>query len=156
MGRNKSFPLTDREALAFLTAPAAAGFALVVADAVTGNDPVTAGQMVATTIVVLFGSYGAGVCLGLPLWLLLGSRIRLTPLAAMLGGGTVAAIPLLLLDRIGMTKAYLYDGRALIADYRFTAYGWHRHLVDLASIAAAGALGGIVFWRIVRPRRQPL
>ena len=103
-------------------------------------------------LVVVFFCYALvyGVVLGLPLFLIVRAAGGVNAITSTIGGMVVGALAIVLVSWPSYKSGYSYNGIDLIINGRFTRAGW----IDLAGttlwMAAAGALGGFVFWLTLR------
>lgn len=132
-------------ALAFLIAPGVAslGFAILL------GSPRFVG------LVALY-AYPIALLVGLPAYLVLRLWGRLTLLRATIGGGLVVALPVLaaLLSRDVPWEARSY-GWVTATNRQRTVAGYVELVAVSAFLGSFGALGGALFWLIVRPSRPP-
>jgi hypothetical protein len=134
-------PAPHRLVWAFAAAPAAAALALGLVMAVVTRS-LAAGLGVGAFGLLLFG-YPATLLLGLPAYLALRRRMRLTPLRCALAGAVIGGAPLLLIFA------------ANLAASGFSTRDLDDIVIPALGATAAGALGGVVFWAFAAwtPRR---
>jgi hypothetical protein len=100
---------------------------------------------------LLFGAYPSTLLIGIPAFLFLRTRLKVSLLNIALAGAFVATLPWLVLGLIA-TPNYSYDdGHVTAVDGHKTFWGWMDLAAGLGQVAAMGLLGGFVFWLIVAP-----
>ena len=107
----------------------------------------------AFTLVV--GGYIPALLVGLPTYALLRHRLWPTLPNCVAAGAFVATLPWALLAFLPMADQASMDISSTIIDGRLTWFGIVETLNVIAPIAALGAVGGGVFWTIVRGWRPP-
>jgi hypothetical protein len=158
---DREFPPTWRVCLAFLLAPGAA--ALLMAIAMPAYDGLThLSERVWRTAQTnaLLGAYPTAVLFGLPAYFMLRRHFSARPLACVIAGSVVAALPwgLLIAAGSGASEASI-NGHATVLNGHTTAYGWLKHAEFILTIALFGGVGGFVFWAVAAagytPKRPP-
>lgn len=107
---------------------------------------------------LIIGGYVPALIVGLPTYALLRHRLRPTVVICVAAGAFVAALPWALLAFLPTADQASIDGAATIIDGRLTWFGFVENLRLIAQIGALGAIGGAVFWIIVkawRPAPRP-
>lgn len=110
----------------------------------------------ALTAAVFAVALAHAILLGLPAYLMLRRRWRLSLVSALFGGFAVALPVVLLAPLAGEPDFASAGGIDTVVDGTRTTYGWLR-LIFAATIAGVlGAAGGLAFWAVVRTDEQAM
>jgi hypothetical protein len=105
---------------------------------------------------VIFGALPPTILFGVPTFLILRKLARLSLVNCAAVGAIIITVPWFFLFLFPTGSAWTGD-RATIINGEYTAYGWLEFAQTMLIFAAAGAVGGAIFWMIAAakwPRRQ--
>jgi hypothetical protein len=145
---------TWRVVIGFVLAPISAAIALSAFEAVYFQIP--GGQRFREAIALYaFGAFPTAIILGIPAFLILKKLVRATLLACAATGAVIGALPWFLFGLIPQRGYNAWtDGKPTVIDGEMTPYGWLQFVEFLLLIAAAGAVGGALFWIIAAGRSE--
>lgn len=144
-----------RVLLAFILTPLIISLAVAVAMPLYAGNPNYLERVLRTSFVYfLYGALPPTIVFGAPAFLLLRKLVRPTLLNCAAVGAVIAALPWFLLGLLSGADQASTGGRATIINGRYTAYGWLDFGEFLLMTAAAGAVGGAIFWAIAAARLQ--
>lgn len=153
--RERTDPPIWRLVAAFLIVPGAAAFLMaILMPAYDGINAPFERIWRSAVAFALFGAYPTTLLVGLPVFLLLRTRLAPTLINCSLAGAAVAALPWLVLSLLDRPETASIDGKATIAEGSYTAYGWITNLAFMGQIALLGAAGGLLFWLIATAGRR--
>lgn len=144
-----SSPVWWRIVAAFVFSPLIAAFALACFQPLYAGLESLCDRILRTTFAyVVFGGYPAAFVLGLPAFLILRKKLRLSPLNCAVVGAVAASLPWLLLGLISNPRYAYSNGHITHQSGSKTWWGWVDLFTFVGEIAALGALTGVVFWAI--------
>jgi hypothetical protein len=105
--------------------------------------------------VLIIGAYLPTLFLGVPMYLVLASRVRPRLLYSVAAGAVVAAAPWFLLYALFSPDYAFSNGHVTHRNGAPTLDGWIDLIKVVARIAIAGGIGGVVFWLIALSGLRP-
>jgi len=149
MRLSKSSPPWWRVVAAFALTPLIAAFAFACFQPLYAGLPSLPDRILRTTLAyVVFGDYPAALVFGVPAFLVLRNKLRLSAINCAVTGAVVASFPWLLLGLFANPDYAYSNGHVTHENGAKTWWGWIDLFYFVGEIAALGALAGLVFCAI--------
>ena len=143
---------------AFVLTPLLASFAVAMAMPLTALPNYWDRVLRSWPAYALFGAAPATLVLGIPAFLLLKKLVRPTIFSCALAGAIVASLPWFILSVFSGESASSasINGHVTVQNGSHTIWWWYYLGQFEALVAAAGAIGGVVFWAIAAAKMPKL
>jgi len=154
---NQAGPSRWRVLGAFFVAPLVAAFVFAtVLPAYAGLSNIYDRIFRTCMLYLAFAAYPQTLILGVPVYFILRTRLRPSPLNCALAGAFVASLPWAVLGFLS-TADYSFDGGHVTAVHGHkTIWGWIDLATDVGQIAIIGLFAGFIFWLVAVPTlRRP-